>query len=37
MRTFLAGLVVARELPLATFNTKDFLDFVEYDELVLMS
>lgn len=25
------------ELPLAIFNTKDFLDFAEYDGLVLMS
>jgi len=28
---------LVRELPLATFNTKDFLDFAEYDGLMLIS
>lgn len=34
---WIAACCLVRELPLATFNTKDFLDFAQYDGLVLMS
>jgi len=34
---WIAACCLVRELLLATFNTKDFLDFAQYDGLVLLS
>jgi predicted nucleic acid-binding protein len=35
-KSWIAAGCLARELPLASFNTNDFLDFAEYNGLVLM-
>jgi toxin FitB len=35
--TWIATCCLAYELPLATFNVKDFSDFSEYDGLVLVT
>jgi toxin FitB len=34
--TWIAACALARDLPLATFNTKDFADFVEHEGLTLI-
>jgi toxin FitB len=33
----IAACCLTRALPLATFNTKDYIDFAEHDELTLFS
>jgi predicted nucleic acid-binding protein len=33
--TWIAACCLTRDLPLATFNTKDFVDFAEYEGLLL--
>jgi predicted nucleic acid-binding protein len=35
--TWIAACCLVRELPLATFNTKDFVDFAEHEGLQLLS
>ena len=35
--TWIATCSLVRELPLATFNTKDFVDFAEHEGLQLLS
>ncbi len=35
--TWIAACCLARDLPLATFNIKDFNDFTEHEGLVLLS
>jgi hypothetical protein len=35
--TWIAACCLVRELPLATFNTKDFVDFAEHEGLRLLS
>jgi predicted nucleic acid-binding protein len=34
--SWIAACCLVRELPLATFNTKDYVDFVEHEGLVLL-
>ncbi len=34
--TWIAACCLANQLPLATFNTKDFVDFAQYEDLILL-